>query len=105
MNIDYKESFYYKYEINYKKQKKEVSYPSKSYTFLFKEALLQIEYLDKTTGFFKTKTNKLLLQNTIILNEDLNKYITYDVFSNNNFGVQKTESIYDTITLKSVTYK
>lgn len=106
LNIDYSKSFYYKYEINYKKQKKKVFYPSVSYSYSFKDVENEINYVDSKNGLFKKQIgNKLILQNTILINEYLNKNITYDIFSNNNFGVQKTVSIYDTITLNSVTYK
>lgn len=105
LNVANYESFIYKFEINYKKRKKVISYPTVSYTYPFNDVGFQIEYLNTTNGTFKTKANKSLLQNTIFLNKNLNKYITYDIFTNNNFGVQKTMSIYDTITLNSVKYK
>lgn len=106
LNIDYPGSFYFKYEINYKKQKKEVFYPNVSYLYPFKDVENEVDYVDNTNGLFKKQIgNKLILQNTILINENLDKKVTYDIFTNNNFGVQKTVSIYDTITLNSVTYK
>lgn len=99
-------SFHYKYEINYKKGLKEVFYPLKSYVDSFKNVEKRINYVDSLNGTYEVLVkNKILLHNLIHLNENLNKYITFDIFANSEFGVEKTVSIYETIKLTSVTYQ
>ena len=46
-----------------------------------------------------------MYKNIVLMNENLSSFITPIIFTNNVFGVEKVESIKETIQLKSVTYK
>ncbi|RAR46757.1 hypothetical protein [Flavobacterium lacus] len=106
LNLIYPGSFHYKYEVNYKKGLKEVSYPLTNYVHSFKDVEISIDYIDSLSGTFEVLiNNKILLHNSIQLNENLNRYVTFDIFASTKFGVEKTVSIYETIKLTAVTYK
>jgi hypothetical protein len=106
LNLIHPGSFHYKYEVNYKNELKEVFYPLISYVHSFKDVEKSIDYIDSLNGTFDVLiNNKILLHNLIHFNKNLNKYITFDIFANTNFGVEKTVSIYETIKLTSVTYQ
>jgi hypothetical protein len=95
--------------IDYKNDAIYTNYPSVNYSSSIKSKLKKILFAgtDKSVGTytFLTGTNDFQT-NVVTLNEKHNKKITSDeVFSNNDYAIEKIVSLYDTTTLLSVIYE
>lgn len=100
--------FKHKETIDYNKQKIWLKFPSISYTKKFDTELKTIKFGSDTRlwGYYRENRKTLLLDNFVLLKEGLDNKIVPDViFSNNEFGVEKIATIYQTIRLKSVTFE
>lgn len=99
-------NFTYRIYLDYQNQTKKTFYPNVDYNDKFEKTLQKIEWSDSLKGTFIEKNNNLVLKNTVKINQDLPKQITFGlVFENNNYGIIKVDSLYKTYELKSVSYK
>jgi hypothetical protein len=105
---NFKKSYhYFNYEviINYKKNEIDTNYPRVSYSNTIEERNKKMIYKRDTFGIFKEIIRNIEYINNVYLNSELDsKIMPEDLFSNNNFGVEKIEKIQSTTTLKSVSY-
>ena len=94
--------------VDYNKKKIFTNYPSVNYVEAFESQLKNINFLndEKTIGVYTFENKVGFYSNEITLNKKYNNKITpHIIFSNNDFAVDKTTSLLDTITLTSVTYE
>lgn len=95
--------------IDYKNDAIYTNYPSVNYSSSIKSKLKKILFAgtDKSVGTYTFLTGRNDFQtNVVTLNEKHNKKITSDeVFSNNDFAIDKIVSLYETTTLLSVIYE
>jgi hypothetical protein len=95
--------------IDYKNDAIYTNYPSVNYSSSLKSKLKKILFAgtDKTIGTCTFLTNRNDFQTDVVtLNNKHNKKITSDeVFSNNDYAIDKIVTLYDTTTLLSVVYE
>lgn len=95
--------------IDYKNDAIYTNYPSVNYSSSIKSKLKKIIFAgsDKNIGTYTFLTGRNDFQtNVVTLNNKHNKKITSDeVFSNNDYAIDKIVSLYDTTTLLSVIYE
>lgn len=105
---NFKKSYhYFNYEviINFNKNEIETNYPRVSYSNTIEEKNKIIIYKRDTFGIFKEIIQNIEYINNVYLNSELDsKIMPEDLFSNNNFGIEKIEKIQSTTILKSVSY-
>jgi hypothetical protein len=100
--------FSYNVVIDYKNKNILTRYPNTSYNKSFSTEVKQITFNNenKTLGTYKVNTQNGVLVNVIDLDKNISNKITPNVvFANTNFGVDKIESIYNTIKLITVSYE
>ena len=100
--------FEYKTLINYNKQNIETFYPNKTYINNFKDCRFTIKnnQTNNIFGTYEMQTNQFLLNNIVIQRQDLPKQVTTNtLFTNNQFVIEKIETIYSTTTLQSINYE
>lgn len=99
--------FQFDIKIDYEKSIVEWTFPSTSWRKKFDEVKCEIVFDDnKTSGYYIEKTPKFSMSNMIFLNKNLNNKITPEMlFTNNDFGIEKVETLFSTYRLKSVTYE
>ena len=101
-------AFIFNVVVNYNEKKIHTNYPKTNYTKSFDSQLKKINFTsdDKSIGTYTFQTNKGFQTNLVTLDKKYNNKITPDIiFSNNDFGVIKIASLFDTITLISVIYE
>ncbi len=94
--------------VDYNKGKIFTNYPSVNYSASFDSELKKIVYAneDKSVGTYTFQTKIGSQTNVVTLNTKHNKKITSDeVFSNNDYAIDKIISEYNTTTLLSVIYE
>ena len=94
--------------VDYNGKKIHTNYPRINYTKSIDSQLKKINFIsaDKSLGTYTFQNSKGIQTNVISLDKKYNTKITPDIiFSNNDFGVGEIVSIFDTITLISVTYE
>lgn len=106
LNVRY-EPFEYKVTIDYNKKTVDYNFPNTRYLKKFSEEEKIIRFKnDGISGKYIVKSINVIYDNLVVLNENLNnKIIPIQLFTNNNFGVQETDKIYENIQLTSVTYE
>ncbi|MDI9256049.1 hypothetical protein [Flavobacterium sedimenticola] len=98
--------FRYTIFIDYEKKTKKTSYPAITHRKSFSEIIKSIQWLSDFEGSFKEVRNDVILTNYVNTNSNLPKVITLGyIFENNNFGINKVRTFYETIQLKSVSYE
>lgn len=96
--------FSYTIYIDYKKKIKTLEFPAVTYEIPFYEEQTEIYLNSDTVGY--CYVSKAKIKNDVSLNQNLSKYITLGyIFANNDFGLEKMSSLYQTVQLKSVTYE
>ncbi|WP_310378658.1 hypothetical protein [Flavobacterium sp.] len=100
-------SFKYSVSINYNEKSIKIDYPSVKYVQNFDSQLRSILFdNDKKTGIYKFTIDNTTYNNLVLLNENcINKITPGDVFSNNEFGIEKIISLHYTTTLKFYNYE
>ena len=94
--------------IDYKNDAIYTNYPSVNYSSSLKSELKKIIFAgsDKSIGTYTFQTNTGSQTNVVAINNKHSKKITSDeVFSNNDYAIEKIVSLYDTTTLLSVIYE
>ena len=94
--------------VDYNEKKIHTNYPRINYTKSFDSQLKKINFIndDKSLGTYTLQNSKGIQTNVVTLDKKYNNKITPDIiFSNNDFGVGEILSIFDTLTLISVTYE
>lgn len=102
------EKFKYTISIDYSDKKWICKYPHITYKYQFDEIARTIDFANerKMEGSFSEKAGALVYHNLVYCSDQLNSKVTPDeMFSNNEFGVEKIISIYKTINLESVVYE
>jgi hypothetical protein len=97
--------FEYRKEFNYNTRIEKREFPRVDYKLKFEEVEKKIESDDNVFGSYTEIRKEIQYKNIVLMNSNLSKYITPFVFTNNAFGVEKLESINETIELISVNYK
>ncbi|MFV8345556.1 hypothetical protein ACNQGX_05630 [Flavobacterium sp. ZB4P13] len=100
--------FIFNVVVDYNEKKIHTNYPRINYTKSFDSQLKKINFIsdDKTLGTYTFQTKKGFHTNVVTLDKKYNNKITLDIiFSNNDFGVDKIVSLFDTISLISVIYE
>lgn len=97
--------FEYRQEFNYITRIEKRQFPSVNYNFKFDEIEKTIVSENNAVSYYTEERNNINYKNSVSMNENLSKYITPIIFTNNAFGVEKLESIKEIINLISVTYK
>lgn len=97
--------FEYRQEFNYTTGIEKRQFPRVNYQIKFEEIEKTIVSKDNVHGTYTEVRKNIMYTNIVVMNENLAKFITPLIFTNNAFGVEKLESINETILLKSVTYK
>ena len=97
--------FEYRQEFNYNTGIEKRQFPRVNYTLKFEEIEKTITTKDAINAYYTEVKKNISYKNIVLMNENLSKFITPMIFTNNDFGVEKLESISETIQLKSVTYK
>lgn len=99
--------FGYTITMDYNKKTIFLQFPLVEYLREFKNDSKVILYsLNKLSGIFKEEREEFIFENIIVLNDVLsNKIVPGQIFTNNAFGVEKIKTVYNTIQLKSVSYK
>lgn len=104
----YFNSIYYKFEyrqeFNYNTGIEKRQYPRVNHVLKFEEIEKTIVPDDAVHASYTEVRKNVVYKNIVLMNENLSKFITPIIFTNNAFGVEKLESINQTIQLKSVTY-
>ncbi|MFV8331753.1 hypothetical protein [Flavobacterium sp. GSP14] len=101
-------AFSYKIIIDYNKKTVNINYPRAQYSKSFQSIIRKINFTDnnKEHGTFSYQTTNGFSNDVLNLNKAYNSKITTDViFTNNDYGVEKIVSFYDTTTLLSVKYE
>jgi len=96
--------FEYRQEFNYVTGIEKRQFPRVNYVLKFEEIEKTITTKDNSNAYYTEVRKNVSYKNIVLMNENLSKFITPIIFTNNNFGVEKLESISQTIQLKSVTY-
>lgn len=97
--------FNYRQEFNFSTRIEKRQFPTVNYELKFDNTEKTIATIDSYLGNYKEVYNNIEYKNIVLMNDNLNKFITPFVFTNNSFGVEKIETIDKIIELKSVTYK
>jgi hypothetical protein len=100
--------FAYSVLINYDKKYIKTRYPKIHYNKKFATELRNIIFFDddKNSGMYSYKTIDYTFSNLVTLNKNYdNKVVPDEVFSNNEFSVQKITTINRTTNLKFVSYE
>lgn len=105
LNADYQE-FVYQEELDYNKNVKIISYPSKAAEIEFNKIQRELIYNTETAGSYVGRSKKNIYKNQVLLDKNLPKQVSLgEVFANNNFGITKIESVNTITELLSVHYK
>lgn len=104
----FNESYYkfeYRQEFNYNTRIEKRQFPNVNYELKFNEIEKTISSTSPFLGNYNEVVNNIEYKNIVVMNDNLYKFITPMIFTNNVFGVEKIESINEIIELKSVRYK
>ena len=96
--------FEYRQEFNYNTGIEKRQFPSVNYVLKFEEIEKTLFNEDNIHASYTEIRKNIMYKNIVLMNENLSRFITPIIFTNNAFGVEKLESINETIQLKSVTY-
>ena len=100
--------FAYKIIIDYNKKTINTNYPKVNYSKSFQSELKKIDFVDaeKEIGSCSYQTANGIMTDIVNFNKLYNIKVATDmIFSNNDYGVEKIVSFFDTTTLTSVTYE
>jgi hypothetical protein len=97
--------FEYRQEFNYNTRMEKRKYPGINYKLKFDEIEKTIFFEDAIYGSYKEIVKGIQYTNIVLMNPNLSKYISPYIFTNNTNGVEKIDTINQTITLLSVSYK
>jgi hypothetical protein len=97
--------FEYRQEFNYNTKIEKRQFPRVNYKLKFDEIEKTIFSEDANYGSYKEIVKGIQYTNIVLMNPNLSKYISPYIFTNNTYGVEKIETIKETITLLSVSYK
>ena len=97
--------FEYRQEFNYITRIEKRQFPNVNYELKFDKIEKTIDPTNPYLGNYTEVLNNIEYKNIVIMNDNLFKFITPMIFTNNVFGVEKIESINEIIELKSMTYK
>lgn len=101
--------FFYKTIVDYIDKQTKIIYPQITYKKDFKEIGVVLNDENKVHSNFLTNISKnkqkLTYTTNVLLNENLEKYISPILIFNAAFGVEKMQNIYKTTILKSIKYK
>jgi hypothetical protein len=99
-------AFAYTICLDYENKNKTLDFPLTKYDSVFAKEQKKINWIDNISGSFTDKKDNLLLTSTVESDKNLPKQITLGfVLENNNYGIKKVSTAYETYELTSITYE